>query len=274
MEKEATVYDLEKINDDIYALRTPYKDIFTTVYFIKTAHGALLFDAASYDCDVENAIIPALHKLGIGEAELKYIFISHNHADHSGGLGRLLTSYPNACVVSGSAALREKFAPHAFLSPADGDALLGDLSVVLLPGHSWDSAALYDKRTKMLISGDSLQLYGIFGSGNWGANVSYAAAYAEHIQKLREMDIAAILTAHDYHPYGRSFFGKAEIEAALDACLSPFKLIQKLMEESPDADDEAICKKYNAQGNLPTLGLHVVKKYRETVFCTGSTLFS
>ena len=74
--------NLVKTNDNIYELTIPYKDIFTTVYIVRTARGALLFDTATYDSDVEEAIIPALCELGVGKGELKYIFISHNHGDH------------------------------------------------------------------------------------------------------------------------------------------------------------------------------------------------
>lgn len=262
MEKDLQMNQPVKISDRVYALCTPYKDIFTTVYFVKTARGVLLFDAASYDCDVDNAIIPALGELGVGESDLKYVFISHNHGDHAGGLARLLASYPNVCVVSRSEALREKYPSHTFLSPEEGEVLLDELSVVFITGHTKDSAALYDMKTKMLISGDCLQLYGIFGSGNWGANISFSKEYIEKVQKLHEMDIETLLTAHDYHPYGRMHFGKAAVAAALDACLAPFALIQKLIDENPDADDATVCAMYNAEGKLPRLGVHVVEKYR------------
>ena len=254
--------NLEKINEYTYALTIPYKDIFTTVYFVKTEAGALIFDTASYACDVKDAIIPALGELGIGEDELRYIFISHNHTDHSGGLGDLLKAFPKVCVVSRSEALREKFEGYDFLSPNEGKLLLNSLSVVSVTGHTRDSAALYDSRTRALISGDCLQLYGILGSGLWGANISFPSEYAEAIRKLREMDIDSILTAHDYYPFGRMHFGKSAVASALDACLEPFDIIKRLIERSPDASDEEICKLYNAQNHLPTLGEHVVRKYR------------
>jgi glyoxylase-like metal-dependent hydrolase (beta-lactamase superfamily II) len=264
------VRNLEKINEHIYELCIPYKDIFTTVYFIKTESGVLLFDTASYDCDVTGAIIPALRELEVGKDDLKYVFISHNHTDHAGGLGELLKAYPKACVVSKSESLKEKFEEYTFLSPNEGERLLDVFSVVSVTGHTKDSAALYDIRTKTLISGDCLQLYGIFGSGFWGANISFFTEYAEAIRKLRKMDIDTILTAHDYHPCGRKYFSKAEVDSALDACLAPFDIIQKLIEESPDASDERICEIYNSQNNLPKLGAHVVRKYRESFKATDN----
>ncbi len=224
---------LEKINDRIYALCTPYHDIFTTVYFVKTERGTLLFDTARYDHDIEDAVIPALHKLGVNETDLKYIFISHDHSDHSGGLGRLLDFYPNACIVARSRSLGERFASYTVLSPQEGEILLDDLRVVHVTGHTSDCMALYDIRTKTLISGDCLQLYGVFGSGVWGANISFFTEYAENVQRLREMDIDAVCTAHDYHPCGRIYFGKSEIKSALDACLAPFALIRCLIDEDP-----------------------------------------
>ena len=253
---------LERINDSIYALRLPYKDIFTTVYFVKTKNGTLLFDAASYDCDIENAIIPALNELGVRESDLKYVFISHNHTDHAGGLERLLASYPNVCVVSKNEKLQEKFVGHTFLSPQEGEVLLDDLRVVYVIGHTADSMTLLDRRTKTLISGDCLQLWGIFGSGNWGANIPFYIEYARAIGKLREMDIDMILPAHDYHPYGRMYCGKAQVASALEACLLPFEIIKKLIDEHPEVDDEGICKMYNTQNKLPTLGTHVVRSFR------------
>ena len=49
---------IKKINENIYKINTPYKDIFTTVCTVKTPDGVLIFDAASYDEDVESYILP------------------------------------------------------------------------------------------------------------------------------------------------------------------------------------------------------------------------
>lgn len=250
-----------KINDNIYRTTVPYKDIYTTLYAVKTPDGVLLFDAASYDEDAENYTVPFLNELGVTAEDLKYVFISHNHTDHAGGLDGFIKHYPNTTIISRSPKLKEKFEGCDVLMPEDGDTILDVLKVVTIPGHTIDSAAIYDTRTKILISGDCLQLYGIFGSGNWASNIGYPAQHVEAVNKLRGMDIERILTAHDYHPYGYSYDGKDAVSKALDACTAPLYDIKKMIAEHPDLDDEAITKLYNEQ-DLPTLGKHVVTAVR------------
>ena len=86
--------------EHIYRLTTPYKDIFTSLYLIKTPVGDLLFDAGSFPEDAEAYTLPWLNTLGVTEDSLKYIFISHPHLDHAGGLPALLPHFPHTCVVA------------------------------------------------------------------------------------------------------------------------------------------------------------------------------
>ena len=75
----------ERINDSVYRTTLPYKDIFTTVYLLWAGDEAVLFDAASFDADFD-VLYPLLCAQGVTSENLKYIFISHNHTDHAGGL--------------------------------------------------------------------------------------------------------------------------------------------------------------------------------------------
>lgn len=97
------------MTDFIKRLVLPYKDIFTTVYLIMTPKGAILFDTASYNEDVDYSIIPFLEEHGITSETLKYVFISHNHRDHVGGLKRFMQIYPDTCIVSRSDALADNY---------------------------------------------------------------------------------------------------------------------------------------------------------------------
>ena len=64
----------EQINENIYRMTVPYKDIYTTVYLIKTKVGNLLFDIASYDEDISDYIEPFLEEVGVSPENLKYVF--------------------------------------------------------------------------------------------------------------------------------------------------------------------------------------------------------
>lgn len=253
-----------KINDNIYFFRISYKDIFTTVYLIKTDSGVLMFDAASYDCDVDDAILPALAELGVTKDELKYVFISHNHKDHSGGLERFLHFYPDVTVLSRSEKLADKHSTYKVVSPNEGDIVLDVLKVVCIPGHSADSAAILDTRTDSLVSGDCLQLYGIFGSGLWGSNISLPTEHYAAIEKLRGMKIEEIMTAHDYHPLGQRYIGKEQVAAALGYCIEPLERAKALIVANPDKDDDAIAAIYN-DGTVPTLAARIVTALRKTI---------
>lgn len=254
--------ELQKINEHIYRAEIPYKDIFTTVYVVKTAKGAVLFDAASFDEDVENYILPVLREASVGEGELKYIFISHNHRDHAGGLPVLLPKFPDVRVVSRSNLLPDKFAGYSFLQPEDGDTLLDVLRVVTIPGHTPDSMALLDTRTGTMLTGDSLQLYGIYGSGPWGANIGLPVEHIQAVEKVRGLSVEEILTAHDYHPCGWHYVGREQITRALDSCIAPVMKVKELLTANPNLDDAGICKHYNDAEYLPNLNEKLVSSMR------------
>lgn len=254
--------EVMKINENIHRILLPYKDIFTTVYTIRTDKGVLLFDAASFDTDLADYIQPALDALKITAQDLKYIFISHNHRDHAGGLRPIIEAYPNAIILSRSPKLAEEYADYKVESHEDGDMVLDVLQIVTIPGHTIDSAAILDTRTKTMISGDCLQLYGIFGSNDWASNITYPALHLEALAKLRAMDIENIYTAHDYHPYGFRHEGKAAVAKAITACKEPLTLVKILIENNPELDDDAIRLKFNATGTIPTLRSKVVAEMR------------
>lgn len=251
-----------KLNETIDRLTIPYKNIFTTVYLVRCGRENILFDAASYDSDIDEYVLPWLKELRV--TELRYVFISHNHTDHAGGLGRLMAAFPDAVIVSRSKELREKFKDCRFLFPEDGDVLTGTLQIVTLRGHSMDSMTLYDKQSKIMLTGDGLQLLGIFGADFWGANISYPVCHLQALEKLRRMEVEELLWAHDYHPMGRGAKGEKAVFDAIDACAAPLLQVRNLIAEHPELDDEAIRSLYNVPG-IPMMGCHVVTAVRRAM---------
>lgn len=251
----------DTINKNIYRLTIPYRDIYTTVYAIRTDSGDLLFDTATYDEDVTDYIVPFLEDISITKESLKYVFISHNHGDHAGGLKKLIECYPDITVISKYPPMKEYHKNANVVMPREGEAFLDILSVVSIPGHTDDSAAIFDNRTKTLITGDCLQLYGVYGSGKWGANITLIKEHIIAVNKLKNMEINHILTAHDYHPCGYSYEGRESIINALDACIEPFGIIRGLITDNPNVDDLSISKIYNSK-SLPTLSEGIVTAVR------------
>ena len=251
------------IREDLARIIIPYKDIDTTVYLLRTPQGMVLFDTASSDEDMEQYLRPAVEELNWSLDDLRYIFISHNHRDHARGLGWVTKTAQEAMVVSRCPKIYEDY-PGRGICPEDGDSLLDVLRVVTIPGHTADSAALLDTRDGTLITGDCLQLFGIFGSGLWGANITLPAEHFQAIEKVRAMDVKTILCAHEYHPLGRVISGRS-VAAALDACVEPLMWIRQLIVNHPELDDEQIVARYHEDVYLPTVPPKVAAAMRRAL---------
>jgi metallo-beta-lactamase class B len=127
-----------KVFDNLYFLgQTEY-----SVWAIKTSAGIILLDAI-YDYSVDDEVTGGLKTLGLDPATIKYVVISHGHADHSGGAKYLQDKY-NAHVLLTAADwdLLDKSAPpkpRRDMVATDGQKLtLGDTTVTLYatPGHT------------------------------------------------------------------------------------------------------------------------------------------
>ncbi|MEO6187071.1 MAG: MBL fold metallo-hydrolase, partial [Steroidobacteraceae bacterium] len=73
-----------RVFDDLFFLgQTAF-----SVWGLRTSAGIILVDSI-FDYSVEAEVIDGLRSLGIDPAEIRYVIISHAHADHSGGAGIL-----------------------------------------------------------------------------------------------------------------------------------------------------------------------------------------
>lgn len=253
--------NITRPSEDIIRIIIPFLDIDTAVFLVRLGEEYLLFDTATYDTDMTELLFPCLSELGIPEEALTTVFISHPHRDHAGGLGAVLARYPTITVLAGGRALLDTHKAARLSLVRDGDRIGGVLRVVALPGHTADAVALLDTRTGILLSGDGLQLSGIFGSGWWGANITLPRAHKEALDRLSALPITAIYPAHDYHPEGRAYIGREAIARAIAACHAPLDKIREMILAAPGADDKAIAAAYN-QEPLPTLGWPVVAAVR------------
>ena len=246
------------ITPRIRRITIPYKDIYTSVFILDTKAGTILFDTAFSDYDVDTFILPELAR-----RNLRYIFISHNHRDHAWGLDRLMEVYPEATIVAQDKELAEKFAKFSVLIPKDGDMLLDTFQVVTTPGHTLDSQSLFDVSTGTLFTADALQVYGIYGEGEWGACIHCVPEHLETLKKLRELPVIDLLMAHDYHPYGNEVYGTEEIHKCLDLCAEALQKVKEVVSAHPELDDQAAADLYNKDSGLPAIPSFLVEAIRK-----------
>ena len=131
-------------------------------------------------------IIEALEELGVGEADLHYIALTHTHLDHAGGASFLLERFPRARIVvdeetsryivdperllkSAGRALGEIAPYYGTMQPVPADKIIPlrdghrldlgggrSLLAVHTPGHSAGHFAFLEQDTGALFCGDSL----------------------------------------------------------------------------------------------------------------------
>lgn len=257
--------ELQKLTPDIYRLKVPFLDIYTTVFIITTDSGAILFDTATYPDDIDKYLLPALMELGITADMLRYAVISHDHRDHAGGLERFCELFPATVIAAGSDSCKKRIMGRDVLILSDGDMLLDTVRIFSMPGHTSDCIGVFDTRTKTLLSGDALQLYGIYGSGSWGANITKIQAHLNLINRLCGCDIATVAASHDYHPCGWRADGKEQISRYLDECKNALYAIRDTVLPYIQLSDEAITELYNSASGMPTVGAHVIKAIRKAI---------
>jgi metallo-beta-lactamase class B len=136
--RESWHADPVKVFDNLYFLgQTEY-----SVWAITTSAGVILLDAI-FDYSVDDEVAGGMKTLGLDPSTIKYVIISHGHADHSGGAKYLQDRF-NARVLLTAADwdLLDRSSgakPRRDMVVADGQALtLGGTTVTLYntPGHT------------------------------------------------------------------------------------------------------------------------------------------
>jgi metallo-beta-lactamase class B len=132
-------HDPVKVFDNLYFVGTNEH----SSWAVQTSEGLIVIDAL-FDYAVRDEVVEGLRKLGVNPATMKYLIISHGHADHHGG-AKLLQDEFGPRVVMGrpdwDLVEQNKTTPipKRDMVAADGQKItLGDTTLTLYatPGHT------------------------------------------------------------------------------------------------------------------------------------------
>lgn len=207
---------LLQFNDNIYKVELPLNGSYTTVFFIKLDNGYWdIIDTGSHATDVNTLVLPSAEFLKIDLEKVKGIILTHTHYDHAGGLAALAPKCPNA-VVYGVASNNADAGSNKYKQIADGETIDDVIKTVTIKGHDYDTCGFIDTRSKTLMSGDSLQLY---GSSFMGTQVRHINDYFESMDKLLTMDIENIIGSHIVCPSGAYAIGETASRKYIQDCI-------------------------------------------------------
>ena len=188
----------EREYEGVYRLKIPFETLYTSVFLI-LADRPILVDCATTAEDVERNLLPALEAVGYGLADISMLVLTHQHADHAGGLARVLEHAPEIEVV------------------CDVRRLCKGISTYPLAGHTADCIGVLDEAHHTLLSGNGLQGAGV---DKYRCNVKSKEDYLETLTRIRNDErIERILLSHAYEPwYSNRIEGREAVLTCLAEC--------------------------------------------------------
>lgn len=248
----------EEVLPNIYVLKVPFGIVWTGIVLIR-GEKTFLIDSSHEEPELH--LLPALAELGLKVQDIDWLLNTHCHGDHIGGHHTLVTKYglKTAVIQEGVESLRDpakvairirtKFPedsppPQSYLKGVEPDKVLAEgewlenrLTPIWTPGHEADCVCWYDRETKAVFTGDSLQAN---GTPTQGVGFYQSLSdYRRSLAKLRaHTEIENIVCGHDYVGMGDVIRGRAGVVRALDVCDDLVKLYgEKLAEYAQSTTD-------------------------------------
>ena len=201
-----------KVADNLYFLGTKIH----SAWAIVGSQGMIIIEAL-FDYAAKDEILDGLKKLGLDKNKVKYVILSHAHADHDGGAKLLQDEIPGVHLIYGAEdwGAVDKSANHAGGKPKhdmvgdDGTKIsVGDASVqiVTMPGHTPGTLSyLFEVRD----NGKPLRVAYVGGTAiPFNASAAYYGAYIASSKKMAKAaaDYGATVLMTNHSEFDNAFF--------------------------------------------------------------------
>jgi hydroxyacylglutathione hydrolase len=164
----------------------------SNIYIIQ---GQLIVDTGTGE--LENNISTILTKMGLVKNNIETVVLTHSHFDHIGGV----EEFKATSKVMAHHNEHEEIKSLTDITPlslTEGDLVKGGkyiFHVYHTPGHTSGSICLYEKKTHILLSGDTIFPYG--GFGRTDLPTGNTNALLDSIKKLTKLPSDHLLPGHD-----------------------------------------------------------------------------
>jgi metallo-beta-lactamase class B len=210
--KETWYAEPAKVADNLYFLGTKIH----SSWAIAGSQGIIIIEAL-FDYAANDEILEGLKKLGLDKSKVKYVILSHAHADHDGGAKLLQDQMPGAHLIYGAEDWDaiDKSANHAGGKPKhdmtgdDGMRVsVGDasLQILTMPGHTPGTLSyLFEVRDR----GQPLRVAYVGGTAiPFNANAAYYDRYLASSKKVAKAaaDFGATALLSNHSEFDDAFF--------------------------------------------------------------------
>src|SRR3989442_9048068 len=211
-DRETWYAEPAKVADNLYFLGTKIHNAWAIV----GSEGTIILEAL-YDYAAQDEILGGMRKVGLDTSKVKYVILSHAHADHDGGARLLQDEIPRVHLVYGAAdwVAVDKSTNHAGGKPkhdmvgTDGmNISVGDASVqiVTMPGHTPGTLSfLFEVRD----NGKPLRIAYVGGTAiPFNGNAAYYDGYIASSKKMAKAaaDYGATALLSNHTEFDNAFY--------------------------------------------------------------------
>lgn len=196
-------------------------DQWVSSYLVKTEMGLILIDTMDYP--YSKWLPSSFKRLGLDVSDLKYIVITHGHADHVSGAGylqkltgaKVVMSKGDLYLMIAQAQERGFMLPEIDISPKDGDVIrLGEFAMTFhhTPGHT---EGCISNEFMAFDKGKPVKAFVMCGNSTSFEGVNITKRYIKSVENIKEMAMKAPVVSVNLpsHPHLGQLFERQRLKA-------------------------------------------------------------